>query len=182
MDIIPFATLTPAQLQSAANILLDSLAHVAGAWKTMDEANEEIGTRLVDPDWTGFAAVEDGELLGWIGGIASYSHAWEVHPLVVAPGKQRRGVGKALIGALEDAARHAGALSLYLGSDDDFGGTTAFGADLLADVPASIRALSLTPGSLHPLEFYRSVGFVVVGFIPDADGPGKPDIWFAKRL
>jgi aminoglycoside 6'-N-acetyltransferase I len=182
VDIISFATLTPAHLQDAARILVDSLAHVTGAWKTLDQANEMIAGRLADPEWTGFAAVENGAVVGWIGGIASYSHAWELHPLVVDPAHQRRGIGKALIGALEDAARHAGAVSLYLGSDDDFGGTTAFGTDLLTDVAAAIRDLSLTPDSRHPLDFYRSAGFTVVGFIPDANGPGKPDIWLAKRL
>jgi aminoglycoside 6'-N-acetyltransferase I len=31
-------------------------------------------------------------------------------------------------------------------------------------------------------EFYRKLGFVIVGVVPDANGPGKPDILMAKRV
>jgi aminoglycoside 6'-N-acetyltransferase I len=34
----------------------------------------------------------------------------------------------------------------------------------------------------HPAVFYRRMEFEVVGLIPDANGPGKPDILMAKRL
>jgi len=29
---------------------------------------------------------------------------------------------------------------------------------------------------------HRRLGFVVVGLLPDANGPGRPDIFMAKRL
>jgi aminoglycoside 6'-N-acetyltransferase I len=34
----------------------------------------------------------------------------------------------------------------------------------------------------HPYEFYQKLGYVIVGVIPDANGPGKPDILMAKSL
>jgi aminoglycoside 6'-N-acetyltransferase I len=34
----------------------------------------------------------------------------------------------------------------------------------------------------HPFEFYRKVGFTIVGLLPDANGFGKPDIFMAKRV
>jgi aminoglycoside 6'-N-acetyltransferase I len=34
----------------------------------------------------------------------------------------------------------------------------------------------------HPAGFYSRMGFQVVGLIPDANGPGKPDILMAKRV
>lgn len=182
MEIVSFATLDTARQQDAARVLVDAFAHAADAWKTLNKATQTIAELLVNDDWTGFAALEDGQVIGWAGGLSTYSRAWELHPLAVAPAYQRRGAGLQLVRAVEGAARKAGALTLYLGSDDDFGGTTAFNADLYADLPAAIRQLALTPGSRHPLEFYRRAGFTVIGFIPDANGPGRPDIWFGKRV
>lgn len=34
----------------------------------------------------------------------------------------------------------------------------------------------------HPYEFYQKMGYAIVGVIPDANGPGKPDIIMAKKI
>jgi hypothetical protein len=32
-----------------------------------------------------------------------------------------------------------------------------------------------------PLQVHRELGFSIIGVMPDANGPGKPDIYMAKR-
>ena len=79
------------------------------------------------------------------------------------------------------APAERGGLTLWLGSDDEIDETTVSGVDLYEDVPGAIRDLAVIRGE-HPCEFYRRLGFRVVGLMPDANGPGKPDIFFAKRV
>ena len=73
-----------------------------------------------------------------------------------------------------------GAITLYLGADDVFGGTNLFGVDVYPNVLERIAAIRNLRA--HPYEFYQKCGFVVVGIIPDANGFGKPDIFMAKRV
>ena len=100
---------------------------------------------------------------------------------MVAPARQRRGIGSALLGRLEAHARGKGVLTLFLGSDDDYGGTTLYGRDLLLDVLGHAATVEATPRG-HALTFYRQHGYRAVGVLPDVNGPGRPDIFMAKRL
>jgi aminoglycoside 6'-N-acetyltransferase I len=179
--LVDFATLTGAQCAQAARLLRDALAHTPSGYQDAGEAEAEVDRRNRQCDWLGYAALEDGEPVGWIGAIRSYSHGWEIHPLAVAPHRQRRGIGSALLAALEVRARHDGVLTLFLGSDDDYGGTTLFDRDLLPDVLGHAAAIQTTERR-HPLTFWRRHGFRVVGVLPDVNGSGRPDILLAKRL
>jgi len=179
--IAPFDALDGAQRTQAAELLTRAFAHQPNTWRRLPEATAEVATFFHDPDRSALAALDGERVVGWIGMIRAYSHAFELHPIAVDPPWQRRGVGAQLVRALEAAARSQGALTLYLGSDDDFGGTTLYGADPYPDLLAALGAVAQSPRG-HPLGFYLRLGFVLSGIVPDANGPGKPDILMAKRL
>lgn len=124
---------------------------------------------------------DDGDVLGWIGGAAQYDgHVWELHPLVVEPTRHGRGIGRALVTALEDRARERGGLTLFLGTDDEVDQTSLSGVALYPDPLAHLAAIRNL--RRHPFGFYQRLGFTIVGVIPDANGFGKPDILMAKSL
>lgn len=179
LDIVFFQTLDCSQRNGAADILLRALAHVPSAYSSIAEARAEV-TAFEDSERIAFAALEEGNVVGWIGSLAVYDHAWELHPLVVDPARQGEGIGTALCDRLERHAAALGILTLYLGSDDDFGGTNLFGADLSVD--PLVKLQSIAPVKGHPFTFYKRLGWSVVGVIPDANGRGKPDIMLAKRI
>ncbi|MCC7268434.1 MAG: GNAT family N-acetyltransferase [Caulobacteraceae bacterium] len=178
--IVGFETLDAGQRAEAARILREALAHAPAAYNGPGEAEAQVETFFTDPERFALAALEGERLLGWVGGVEAYSHSLELHPLVVDPARQRSGVGARLVAALEARAGEMGKLALHLGTDDDFGGSSLFGVDLYPGVLGHAARVRATQG--HPVEFYRKLGFEVVGLIPDANGFGKPDILMAKRI
>src|SRR5687767_11374536 len=106
-----FECLSAAHLADAARILRDALAHMPSAYSGPGAAEAEVRTFLDHPSRFALAALDGDRLLGWIGGIReNYSHAYELHPLVVDPPRQRRGIGSALVAALEAKSRAEGAI------------------------------------------------------------------------
>jgi aminoglycoside 6'-N-acetyltransferase I len=164
-------------IDQAATLLIEAFPH----WKpTMESARNEV-MQALETDRICLVARAEDQIVGWIGAIPEYSHAWELHPLVVRQDARRKGVGASLVRALEEHVREAGALTLYLGTDDEgpTPGTSAGGVELFPDVLSHARRLRVFD---HPAGFYLRMGFKVVGLIPDANGPGKPDILMAKRV
>lgn len=151
------------------------------AWPDIEAGLKEVEEDLQD-DHINFIAVDDNNIIqGWIGGIRKYDgNSWELHPIVVNPEFQRRGIGQTLVGVLEKAIKDLGGMNIFLGADDENFRTTVSGIDLYPNVLEKLQKIE-NPGG-HPYEFYQKVGFTIVGILPDANGLGKPDILMAKRV
>ncbi len=179
MHIADLRDQPPLVLEQAATLLLHEFDEPRG-WPDLDAAREEVGRVLGE----GFAlAMLDADvLLGWVGGLPEYSgRVWELHPMVVRREHRRRGIGRQLALAFEAESRKRGGLTATLGTDDDSGMTSLSGVDLYDDVARHILALR-DLGRSHPFLFYRKLGYVVTGVMPDANGRGRPDIYMSKRL
>jgi aminoglycoside 6'-N-acetyltransferase I len=168
------------QLRADAAELLVSEFVAPNGWPDLAAAKAEVARIL--REGFGRAALGDEGLLGWVGALPEYhGRVWELHPIVVHRDHRRQGVGRALVATLEHEVLSRGGLTITLGTDDDSGMTSLAGIDLYEDVPRHIRELR-DMGRGHPFLFYRRIGFVVTGVMPDANGPGKPDIFMSKPV
>jgi aminoglycoside 6'-N-acetyltransferase I len=171
------ATQTVSVREQAAASLVDDFDQPLG-WPNLDAARAEV--RRVVEEGFGRAALEGETLLGWIGGLPEYDgRVWELHPLVVRRPFRRLGIGRALVSTFESEAARRGALTFTLGTDDMTGMTSLSGVDLYANIPQYLAELH-DLGRGHPFLFYRRLGFVVTGVMPDANGHGRPDIYMSK--
>lgn len=170
------------QIEQVAVLLVAAFAeHWPNAWPTREEARAEVHASFAAGRISRVALSENGAVLGWIGGISGYDGlVWELHPLAVQPNQRRRGIGRALVADLEVQVRQRRGLTLTLGTDDEDAMTSLGGIDLYPNVWEHIARIRNLRG--HPYEFYHRCGFVITGVVPDANGPGKPDILMAKRV
>jgi len=171
-----------AVLRQAAQLLVDGFRDLAPrAWPNLTQAEGEVHSLLEAPNVARGALGPEGRLLGWVGGVPQYyGETWEVEPLVVDPTLRTHGVGRALVDDLATVAYVEGARTLWVGADDESGLTSLAGVDLFTDPLGKLQGITAKPP--HPLGFYQRLGFVVVGVLPDANGPGCPDILLAKHL
>lgn len=180
MKIINMNQATKKQLAQAAKILSESLPK---GWPSYTEAMEEIEERLI-PENTLLMAVLEEEVIGW-GGILAPTYdgnVFELHPLAVAREYRLQGIGRALVEALEEAARCQGGLTIFLGADDEeteAGETSLAHVDLYDNLSQKIKEFK--PGT-HQTNFYLKMGYKIIGVMPDANGIGKPDIFLGKKL
>jgi len=101
--------------------------------------------KLLTPENTLLAAIEDDIVVGWGGILPGYNgNVFEIHPLAVRSDKRRQGVGRAIVKALEDEARKQGGLTIFVGADDERGsGETSFAnVDLYNDCRKNYQLFS----------------------------------------
>ncbi|MEJ5223641.1 MAG: GNAT family N-acetyltransferase [Anaerolineales bacterium] len=182
MRIVTLTMKDTALIEQAAQLLVDAFReHWPAAWPTLDDGLEEIHDLLEEGCICRVAIDERGSLLGLVGGMPQYDgHVWELHPLAVWPHAQGQGIGRALVQDFEAQVRQRGGVTIFLGSDDEDNMTSLAGVDLYHNLWEKIRTIQNYKG--HPYSFYQKMGYAIVGVIPDANGPGKPDILMAKRV
>jgi len=169
------------RVNEAAILMMDAFKMNPDYCPDMETALEEVRELFGPGHITRVAVDEQGAVLGLVGGHPHYEgHVWELHPLAVRPEHQRKGIGRALVADLEERVRERGALTLWVGTDDEVDQTTLSAVDLYPNPLEHLAQIRNLRG--HPYEFYQKVGFVIVGVMPDANGWGKPDIFMAKRV
>ena len=167
--------------EQAARLLYESFQNLTPAWPDIEAAREEVLLSLEQDKISRVMLDRAGDVVGWVGAQPHYEgRVWELHPLVVAESLRRKGYGRTLVRDVEAMIAAKGALTLWVGSDDEINATSLSGVDLYEDVPGAIRDVRNLNG--HPYEFYLQLGFQIVGVMPDANGRGKPDIFLAKRV
>ncbi len=182
VQIITLSSDDERAIEQVAALLIEGFkAHAPNAWPNMVTALEEVREAFGADRISRIAVDRSGEIVGWIGSLSHYDgNVWEIHPLVVKPSRQGGGTGRRLVRDFENLVRKRGGLTIWVATDDEDNMTTLAGVDLYPNVLdhlAQIRNLRR-----HPYEFYKKLGFVIAGVMPDANGRGKPDIFLSKRV
>jgi aminoglycoside 6'-N-acetyltransferase I len=178
---VEIVDLTAGLVDDVAAMLFASFRE-AGGWPdlTLPLAAQEVRD-CISPDHIARVALDERKVVGFVGGKPAYEgHVYELHPLAVETSRQCEGIGAMLVADFERCVRDHGAVTIMLGSDDEGGFTSLSGKDLYPNPLEHLQAMRNLAN--HPFTFYRKQGYAVVGCVPDANGPGKPDILMAKRV
>lgn len=165
---------------AAAEILVNAFRGISPSWPTHATAYDTFH-ELATADALLIGAFLDQQLVGFIGAVPQYGGtAWELHPLAVAPQHARNGIGTALLQHLCQQLQDHGAATVFVWCDDESAATSLGGSNVY---PAPLDALAtLVSGPRHAGGFYLKNDFCLTGILPDANGFGKHDILYARRI
>ena len=182
MRIVDLGSLSPQAIARAASLLVEGFAeHWPDTWPDVASATHTVAEHLAEGRICRAAINDDGDVLGWAAAEPIYQgNVWELNVLVVSPDLQRQGIGSALVSDMEGQVGRRGGRTIWLGSDDEAAMTSVSGKNLYPDPLAHLSRIVNFKG--HPYEFYQKMGFAIAGVLPDANGPGKPDIFLAKSV
>lgn len=182
MRIADLETLGPEALGQASTLLVEGFAeHWPDAWPDLSSATNTVTEHLADGRICRAAVNGEKDVLGWAAAEPIYrGNVWELNVLVVRHDRRRQGIGSALVSDMERQVARRGGLTIWLGSDDEDNMTSMSGLDLYPDPLEHLSRITNYKG--HPYEFYLKLGFAIAGVLPDANGPGRPDIFLAKSV
>ena len=181
MTIVGLDELGPDTLEQLAQLTLPAAREHAPEWlPDLPAAREEIADALAPGKIARVLLDASGDPVGWVAAFHDWGQVWELHPLIVAIEHQRRGHGRHLVREIERIAAAEGALTMTLSTSDTTGATSLGGVDLYDDTFGRLARIELRHP--HAVEFWRRIGYHIVGALPDAEGPGKPSIHLARRL
>ena len=156
--------------------------HAPEWFRSVDDAYETIQEAL-EPGKACRVLLDQGKPLGWVAAGPTWGRIWELHPLLIDPGHQKRGYGRLLANDIERFAVAAGALTMELSTSDTTDATNLSGVDLYVDTLGALSRIDVVDERVgHSYQFWLKVGYTIVGVLPDAEGPGMPSITFSKRL
>jgi GNAT superfamily N-acetyltransferase len=168
-------------IEQVAALLVDFAPNQAAAWEDLESAKDTVDETLDEDSIARVALNDAGNVIGFAAAAPQYSHAWELHPVVVARDEQHRGVGRALVTDLEELVAAEGGLTVYLGADDLDAATSLADDELFPGVLDAAADVQVRKRR-HPIGFFLHLGYEVIGVIPDANGPGRPDVWLGRSV
>ena len=178
--IVPLGPADEHNIAQVCELLVRSFRDLSPTWVPTVEAAREKVMEALAPAMIARVLIVEDRVAGFVGARHNYGSVWELHPLVVDESVRYRGYGRRLVTDIEGLVAREGALTLLLGTSDETACTSLAGQDLFKDLIGALRDLTST--SDHPLGFWKSVGYTVVGLVPDAEGLGKPTILLAKSV
>jgi aminoglycoside 6'-N-acetyltransferase I len=95
-----------ATVHDVAALLLEGFHDLGSGWPDVEAAFREVSETLKPGRISRVALAEDGTVVGQTAAASRYDgNVWELHPLVVRPQYQGKGIGRALVDDLETLVR-----------------------------------------------------------------------------